>query len=286
MKQYGTDLVMPDRLLGCFFGASGGSSSGSSNQVVNPDVFPMLKQNAARAQGIADSPFKPYTQPMTAGLTQMQQDVGGLLSGNNRNAGMDAMQSGVNAAQSATGDIMGGIAKYQSPYTNDVVNATQADIERQRQMAVNQGGADATRANAFGGARQGVSDSLTNEAALRTSAQSSAQLRDQGFQTAAGLAGNDANRNLQAGGVLGQLGQAQGNQFLNVTNAMNQWGSQAQQTNQSGLTAQLNEFLRQAQYAPDMQQLLNQAYGLVPGALGTSSKQSGWNAGFSIAAPK
>lgn len=262
---------------------SAGGSNASSSPVTNPEVFGLLKQNVAGAQSIAAQPFQSYGQPMTAGLSPLQQSASGLLSSDARNAGMGAMGAGVNAAQSATGDITGGIAKYQSPYTNDVVNATQADIERQRQMAINQGGANATMAHAFGGARQGVADSLTNEAALRTSAQSSAQLRDQGFQTAAGLAGNDASRNLQAGGILGQLGQGQANNFLNVTNAMNAAGGQEQATQQSALTNAYQEFMRQQQNPIVMQQLISQAMGLVPGSIGQGSKSSSWNAGFGIA---
>lgn len=270
------------RLARCCINGGGGSQSSSSNPVTNPEVFGLLKQNVAGAQSIASQPFQSYGQPMTAGLSPLQQSASGLLSGNARNAGMDAMQSGVSAAQSATGDITGGIAKYQSPYTNDVVNATQADIERQRQMAVNQGGANATMAHAFGGARQGVADSLTNEAALRTSAQSSAQLRDQGFNTAAGLAGNDASRNLQAGGILGQLGQGQANNFLNVTNAMNTAGGQDQATQQSALTNAYQEFMRQQQNPIVMQQLISQAMGLVPGSLGTSSRSNQSNFSFGL----
>lgn len=270
------------RLARCCINGGGGSQSSSSNPVTNPEVFGLLKSNVAGAQSIASQPFQAYGQPMTAGLSPLQQNAGSLLSGNARNAGMDAMQSGVNAAQSATGDILSGIQKYQNPYQQDVINATMGDMERQRQMQRVTDNQSAASAHAFGGSRQGVADSLTNEAYQRTGASTLANLNQQGFNTAAGLAGNDANRNLQAGQTLGQLGQAQGNQFLNVTNAMQAAGGQDQATQQSALTNAYQEFMRQQQNPIVMQQLISQAMGLVPGSLGQSSRSNGSNFSFGI----
>jgi hypothetical protein len=80
------------------------------------------------------------------------------------------------------------INEFMNPYTDSVVNATNADIDRQRQIALvgNEGAANS--AGAFGGSRHGVADAGTNEAALRTTANADASLRSQGFQTAAQLA--------------------------------------------------------------------------------------------------
>ena len=69
--------------------------------------------------------------------------------------------------------------------------ATQADIERQRQMAINSMGDQAQAAHAYGGSRHGVADALTNEAAFRQGGLLSAQLRSQGFTTALGAAQNE-----------------------------------------------------------------------------------------------
>jgi hypothetical protein len=76
------------------------------------------------------------------------------------------------------------IDQYQNPWTDDVVNQGQQDIERARQMAVHQTGDAATAAGAFGGSRHGVAESLTNDDYARAAAAQSAQLRAQGFDTA------------------------------------------------------------------------------------------------------
>jgi len=80
------------------------------------------------------------------------------------------------------------IAAFQNPYEQQVVQQSLRDIEEQRQMAQAQEAQRATAARAFGGSRQGVAQSLTNEAALQQAARTSALLRQQGFGQAAQLA--------------------------------------------------------------------------------------------------
>ena len=93
----------------------------------------------------------------------------------------------------------GGISTYMNPYTQQVIDTSMADLERQRQMQQNQLGAQATAANAFGGSRQGIAEAATNEAFARQGGQLAANLRNQGFTTALGAAQTDAARQLQAG---------------------------------------------------------------------------------------
>lgn len=104
------------------------------------------------------------------------------------------------------------MAAYQNPYEDQVVQSTLGDIERQRQQAINGNSSTATLQGGEGGAfgsRAGVSDSLTNEAALRASANAAGTLRSQGFDTAASNAQQDASRALAASqsdqGVLSQI---------------------------------------------------------------------------------
>jgi len=117
------------------------------------------------------------------------------------------------------------LSAYTNPYEQQVVDNTLADIERQRQMAVNNQAGQFTQSGAFGGSRQGVADSLTNEAYGRTAASTAAQLRQQGYDTASGLLNTDINRNMQAQGAnqaadLSVYGQNAGyNQQANLTNA-------------------------------------------------------------------
>ncbi len=52
------------------------------------------------------------------------------------------------------------IAAFQTPYTQNVINRTQQDIARQQAMSMNDLGAQATAAGAFGGSRHGVAQGV------------------------------------------------------------------------------------------------------------------------------
>ena len=125
------------------------------------------------------------------------------------------------------------IQAYMDPYTQQVVDTTIADLEQQRQGMMNQLGAQATAARAFGGSRHGLAEAAANQQIAKTAAQTIAGLRSQGFQQAAAQAQQAALANQQAGlagaqfrlgaaGQLGQMGQAQqGMQYQGAQNLMN-----------------------------------------------------------------
>lgn len=87
---------------------------------------------------------------------------------------------------------------YQNPYESQVVQGALGDIERQRRIQQQAGQTRATAAKAFGGSRQAVAEALANEDYTRQAANTAAQLRSQGFTTAAQLGQTDAARLLQA----------------------------------------------------------------------------------------
>ena len=80
------------------------------------------------------------------------------------------------------------VNQYMNPYQQQVIDASLGDIERQRQQQQLRDRASAVAAKAFGGSRQGVAEALTNEAYQRTSANTAAQLRAQGFSQAQTIA--------------------------------------------------------------------------------------------------
>lgn len=112
-----------------------------------------------------------------------------------------------NAALGGTAAAAAGpnIGQFMNPYTDMVTGNTLQDLERQRQMATNTMGAQATQAGAFGGSRHGIADAATNQAFARQGAQTFGNLQSQGFNTALGAAQNQQNVGLQAAGQLGNL---------------------------------------------------------------------------------
>lgn len=129
-------------------------------------------------------------------------------------AGMQYTPETVNVGQLATTDI----SQYMNPYTQQVIDTSMADLERQRAMQQNLGAQQASAAGAFGGSRQGVAEALTNEAYLRQGGQLAAGLRQQGFESAQNRALQDiqsqyaadvGNRQAGLAGAQFRLGSAQ-----------------------------------------------------------------------------
>lgn len=88
------------------------------------------------------------------------------------------------------------IGQFMNPYTGMVTATTMQDLERQRQMQLNDIGAQATRAGAFGGSRHGVAEALTNQGFAQQGANTFADLNRQGFNTA--LAAAQAQQGTQS----------------------------------------------------------------------------------------
>jgi hypothetical protein len=105
------------------------------------------------------------------------------------------------------------IGQFMNPYTSEVIGRTAADIGGAQQMAMNQLGQQATQAGAFGGSRQGVAEAQTNAGFIKQLADTAAQQRQQGFNTALGAAqqqqGMMSNLASQGFGFGQQIGQQQ-----------------------------------------------------------------------------
>ena len=89
------------------------------------------------------------------------------------------------------------IAQFMNPYTSEVIGRTGMDMARQAQMAQNTLGAEATRAGAFGGSRQGVAQGTMLGDYGRAFGDIAAQQRQQGFNTA--LSAAQAQQGIQSG---------------------------------------------------------------------------------------
>ena len=181
-------------------------------------------------------------QPATTAPTQGQYAP--LAPQGNFNVNQ-AAAGGLQQAMQGTQRAMAGpnIGQFMNPYTSMVTGQTLSDLERQRQMAVNTTGAQATQAGAFGGSRHGVAEALTNEGFARQGAQTFGNLQQQGFNTALGAA--QAQQGLQMGGAA-QLG-ALGQQAFNTGQAISQQ-QQQQGLMQQGLQQALIDAAR-GQYA-------------------------------------
>lgn len=141
------------------------------------------------------------------------------------------------------------IGQYQNPYTQQVIDMTQADILRGAQMGLNELGAQATRARAFGGSRQGVAEAELGRNVLQQLAQTSAQQRQSGFQSAQQMAQQDIQNRmaaqqgrLGAAAQLGALGQQSFGFGRTIQQDLAQQGAQQQALQQALIDAAKGQF--------------------------------------------
>jgi hypothetical protein len=165
-----------------------------------------------------------------------------------------------------------------NPYTQNVIDAQAADQQNAYGQAYNGLASQAQAANAFGGSRFGVAQGQLSADSVRDQALISAQLRSQGFDTAAGLLSNDVDRqnaasalnqqadiqNQQAsiqsgflrGASAGQLGNLAGNyqqSLASDASALGGAGAAQQGLNQQYLDTSYNDFMDRTRVWPSQQ---------------------------------
>jgi hypothetical protein len=270
--------------------SKGGGQSPVGDFLMRPEVLPWYWE---RAKGIADDPFAPYTGKLAPDMPTSLVDATRAAT-DVANFGARPITPAQVASTASVSPMMGlqGIDAYMNPFSQQVIDASMADIDRQRQMSLNQGASDAALSGAFGGDRHGVADSLTNEAFGRIAAETAAGLRMGGFDSASRLMQSDYDRALAASLANQNVGAAQNQQNavlqLQASLANMSAAEAAQRANLAGAQtlgnlAQLqfgieqmpldkaySEFLRQISYPAQTQDLLLKSLG------GFGSMQGQW----------
>ena len=108
--------------------------------------------------------------------------------------GMGYTPLGVTAGQLGTTNL----APYMNPYTTDVIDASQADVLRGANIGLDQLGAQAQMAKAFGGSRHGVAMSEMGRGVGEIMGQQAAGLRQANYAQAQQAAQQDISGRLQA----------------------------------------------------------------------------------------
>lgn len=270
---------------------SAGKSKTSERAFV-PDYLKDLYTTASeKGLAAADLPFQPYTGEMVAGLTpdQMQamQATRGLFG---QAMALDPRSTLAGLARQETPTVQAAslldtdIARYQDPYTEQVLEPALADIQRRQDIAQQQAQSRAIRAGAFGGSRSALIESEATRPFAEEAAQTIAGLRSAGFSQALGMAEADAARRQQA--ALGQaelelrarqqqaglLGGELGEQYRTL-GLLSGIGGQQQALEQARLQAQRGEFERELDFPLRQLGLLQAASGQIsPAVLGRDSR--------------
>ena len=242
-------------------------SKGGSKQTakIDPDLKREYLFNLGQARDVASRlyarPFSEFTADYRAGEQAARQ---------NAFAGLGTLQQGINAARDTAGFVPMAIpnmdrSAYMNPYIDQVADRTMMDLDRQRQMMIDQIGDQAANAKAFGGDRHAVLEAETNRGFGDLFGNQMAAMRMAGFDNASGLMNADLQRqmqgqqlNLAGAGMLGNMASQQQQMGLGGAQALMNLGLGQQAFDQQKLDAIRNLPLEQ-------QQLINQALAMYPG---------------------
>ena len=239
----------------------GGGGGGSQSGTYGPGMTPQQSQAMATVS--------PGTAaPTVAGPTAAAPYAPSGMAANNPFQQASTAQQAALAGTAGAGTIAGqtsaaNIGQYMNPYTTNVINAQQADIMRGAQMGLNQLGAQASAAGAFGGSRHGVAMSELGRGAAQLMGQQSAQLRQQAFQNAQQMAQQDISNRMGQAAQLAGLGQQSFGYGQQLQQGMQQVGNQQQAMQQALIDA------AKAQYQGYTQQPVS-SLGYVSSALGAT----------------
>ena len=204
-----------------------------------------IKTPLAQMQGYQAAKVSGLTNPIRADRIYAPQAASTGYAGQEI-SGVDP----VTAQNVQAGQLAGTyLNQYMDPYTEQVIRANEQDILRGAQMGLNQLGAQAQAAGAYGGSRQAVTEAELGRNVAQQLAQASAQLRSQNFQQAQAAAQQDIATRMQA-----QLANQQAGLQAGTTTA--QLGLQAQLANQAALN-QAGQFGAQAANVASLQNAAN-----------------------------
>ncbi len=209
-----------------------GTNTTTQTKQSTPGTAPYTQQALNMAQAAASTPYQAYGGPLTAGMDPRQE---GAFSAISNAAGFavpyinEASQFARTAATPITGANIG---QYMDPYTQQVVNATQAQFANQNAYAQSELAGNAAARGALGGDRRSIAaERLAGEHA-RAQNPVIAGLYSQGWQGAAKMAADEKLRQAQVAGQLGGFGVQGAQAGLAGAQAMFGAGGQYQATTQ------------------------------------------------------
>lgn len=260
-------------------GSNTTTSNSSSSTSADPYAANAYRDLIGRAQGVASTPYQAYSGELVAPVNAQQQAG---ISNLNANAGFatpfinQAAGLYTGASTPLTSDQ---ITAYQNPYTQAVVDATQAQFNNQNAQQQAQLRGNAISRGALGGNRVGVAEGVLAGQQAAAQAPVIAGLYNTSYQNALQTAQQQFQQNpMNAAYALGNLGISGQNAALSGAQAQIGAGSLQQQTQQAQNEAAYQQYMQQQAYPfQTAQWLAGMTSGLGPllgsSTSGTSTQQ-------------
>ena len=243
--------------------------TGSTTTEMDPRMVAMYEDLYGTSKQIAKQPFVPYTGKRVAGFSPDQlrafEATRGMFEAGQQYDPLGTLSQ--LGQQPTPGLLQADIGAYQSPYQQQVIDQTMADIQRESDIAQQLAQSRAIKAGAFGGSRSALLETEATRPYIEQKARTSAALRQAGFEQAQRAAESDIARQqqiamfapelelqarAQQAGLLGGVGAEQ----MARLGQLGQIGLQQQQLQQMGLQVPYEEFQRALAYGPQQFGLL------------------------------
>ena len=211
--------------------------SQSSTSYDIPAYFKEIQERTLRrGEQVFDQPYQAFTGQRIANLDPMETQAAGIYQN------QILPQSGQLAAIGAQTYDANTAATYANPYENQVISGALGDLQEAYGQTQKGMTAQAIGAGAFGGERQGIENVLGRERYLDTVGDTSARLRQAGFESGASRFMQDRAAQLQsAQSQIGALGQSAA--------GLAGFGTQARGIQQAGLAEGYRDFIEEREYA-------------------------------------
>lgn len=242
--------------------AAGTSTQSTLSEWAGPYVTNMLGQ----AQALAAQPYQTYQGPLTAGASQLQQNVFSGLGSLTVPQTLGQSFTGTGAPTVPTASLTGatqvvgqpsGIAaNYMNPYLQSVLQPQLEEMRRQAQINLQPTLAKLTGAGGYGGSREAL---MRSEADRNLLTEMTGAI-GKGYASAFDTGRQQFNTEQQ--------------QAKDLVSMLSQAGQQQRGIEQEGIAADLNEFLQQRDYPMRQTQFLqSMLQGLPISTYSTSTPQ-------------
>ena len=216
-----------------------------------PEYFKEIQERTLRtAENVFSQPYTAYQGQRIAPLNPMEEAAANVYTN------QILPESGQLAAIGAQTYDANTAATYANPYEQQVISGALGDLGEAYGQTQKQMNAQAIGAGAFGGSRQGIENVLGRERYLDTVGDTSARLRQAGFESGANRFAQDRAAQLQsAQSQIGALGQSAA--------GLAGFGTQARGIEQAGLAENYRDFIEEREYGAGQ---IRQMVGALSGA--------------------
>lgn len=263
----------------------GQTATQQTTQQLNPFVQDLLTRGFTAAQNVASIPYQAYQGPRIAQFRPQEQQAFQMAEqAATSGVGAQQLQQATQAAQQAAGyspaQFQQNVQGFMSPYQESVVDATMRRLAQSRAERDAETRARLAGSRSFGNERRGVYEAqLAAEQDLNT-AQTIANLYQQGYGQAAGLASGVPTQQLAGASALAGFGAQAISQEQARQQMLAQSGQAQRQMAQQNLDLAYQDFLAQRGYPREQLQILQSAISGTPSLTSTTQQTTTPGQGF------